>query len=180
MSQDGSFYTVATKNIVEKLNDNSPTRLYTQIVFLNEEGVQYVREVYDILGVLGDLGGIFEITMIVFGFFLFPISEHNFFMKAAQDLYFARTKEKNIFAKKEDSDEEGKLEKWQNFAKFEKVSCSSLNQEIRKHHIIRLSLIDDIKLFMANILKSLCCDCCWDKKKKLQKLYELSEERISN
>ena len=30
----------------------------------------YVREVYDILGVLGDLGGIFEITMIVFGFFL--------------------------------------------------------------------------------------------------------------
>lgn len=95
MTWDNAFYTVATKNSIQELPDldTSPNRLYTQIIYLNQEGVHYVREVYDMLGVLGDLGGIFEVTMIVFGFFLFPVSQHSFILKAAGLLYYARTKD---------------------------------------------------------------------------------------
>ena len=92
-SQAGHFYTVGTKNSVQALNDLTPDRIFVQNVFLNEEGVRYTREVYNILGVLGDLGGIVEVIMIIFGFFLFPISEHSFYMKAGRLLFFARTKE---------------------------------------------------------------------------------------
>lgn len=84
MSYDGSFYSVASKTSIQKLPDESPLTIFKQIIFLNEEGKHFVREVYDILGVLGDLGGIFELSMIIFGFFLFPISEYSFYLKAAR------------------------------------------------------------------------------------------------
>ena len=96
-TQGGSFYTVGTKNNIRALPDEFPERLFTMNVFLNEEGVKYTREVYTILDVLGDLGGIVEVIMIIFGFFLFPISEHSFYLKAARMLYYARTKDSNLF-----------------------------------------------------------------------------------
>lgn len=82
-----------------------------------------MREVYDILGVLGDLGGIFEVTMIVFGFFMFPISEHSFNLTAARLLYFGRTKEKHLFDNSRNAEEEEKLEKWLNTKKYTELSC---------------------------------------------------------
>jgi len=131
------------------------------------------------LGVLGDLGGIFEITMIVFGFFLFPISEHSFTIQAARLLYFARTKEKGLLNEVDDS-KENALEKYLDQERYGNLRCSSVSKEINKHRIIRLTRADNIKLFVSNILKSLCLNCCWGKKQKLQKLYQLSEEKIGN
>jgi len=43
------------------------------------------------MDLLGDLGGVTEVVMICFGFFLFPIAEHSFTMKAIKNLYLART-----------------------------------------------------------------------------------------
>ena len=93
-------------------------------VFLNEEGVNYQRDAYNILGVLGDLGGIVEVIMIIFGFFLFPISEHSFYLKAARMLYFARTKEQNLFQKSNDPELTDKLEKYMDPSKFAKGTTS--------------------------------------------------------
>ena len=76
--------------------------------------MNYIREVYNILGVLGDLGGIVEVIMIIFGFFLFPISEHSFYLKAARMLYFARTKDQTLFQKSADPELTDKLEKYMN------------------------------------------------------------------
>lgn len=95
-------------------------------VFLNEEGVNYQRDAYNILGVLGDLGGIVEVIMIIFGFFLFPISEHSFYLKAARMLYYARTKDEKLFSKTVDSDEEDKLEKYMDPSKFMDNSSGKL------------------------------------------------------
>lgn len=169
---------MGTKNSVQVLPDKFPERIYTQNVFLNEEGVNYSRDVYNILGVLGDLGGIVEVLMIIFGFFLFPISEHSFYLKAARMLYFARTKDKTLFQEPNDPELSDKLEKYMDPEKFANISNSKLKQEIEKHHIIRLSICNNVKLFMANILNRLCCTCCWRKKEKFQRLYEMGQEKV--
>jgi hypothetical protein len=46
---------------------------------------------------LGKLGGITNVMMILFGFFLFPISEHSYVLKAAKKLFIARSKDKKLF-----------------------------------------------------------------------------------
>ena len=51
---------------------------------------------------MGDLGGVTEVIMIFFGFLIYPISEHSFVIKAANKLFFARTKRDDIFVPKDD------------------------------------------------------------------------------
>lgn len=65
--------------------------LYRTQVFLTSEKISYERVAYGFLDLLGDLGGVTEVIMLVFGFFLFPISEHSFFVHAAREFYFAKT-----------------------------------------------------------------------------------------
>lgn len=120
---------------------------------------------YNSLGVLGDLGGIIEVIMIIFGFFLFPVSEHSFYLSAGRLLYFARTKDEQMFTKSNDPELTDKLEKYLDPQKF-KSANNKLMHEIKKHHIIRLSLWDNARLFMANIMSLFCCDFCWKKKEK--------------
>jgi len=67
--------------------------------------------------------------MIIFGFFLFPISEHSFYLRAGRMLFFARTKDEKIFEKKvavEDGGEDDKLEKYMDPAKFANGSSTKL------------------------------------------------------
>ena len=76
---------------------------------MDEAKESHSREVYNILALLGDLGGIFEIVMIIFGVFIFPISEHSFNLRASRMMFFARTKLKNLFEKPKDGDDIDKL-----------------------------------------------------------------------
>jgi hypothetical protein len=46
---------------------------------------------------LGDLGGVFEVIMVFFGFIISPVSEHSFFLKSIKKLYYARTKDRKLF-----------------------------------------------------------------------------------
>jgi len=55
------------------------------------------RKIYGVIDLLGDLGGVTEVIMIVFGVFLFPVSEFSFVMKAAKRLFLARTRENEFF-----------------------------------------------------------------------------------
>jgi len=58
-----------------------------------------MRVIFGWFGLLGKLGGITNVMMLLFGFILFPISEHAFILKAAKKLFIARTKDKNLFKK---------------------------------------------------------------------------------
>ena len=46
---------------------------------------------------MGDLGGVMEIVSVAFGFFLFCLSEHSFYMGAIQKLFLANTKDVKLF-----------------------------------------------------------------------------------
>ena len=65
--------------------------LYTSNIWLHNEQYKLTRQIYNIFDLLGDLGGVTEVIMICFGFFLFSISEHSFYITASQKLFFART-----------------------------------------------------------------------------------------
>ena len=59
--------------------------------------VAHERRIYSFLDLMGDLGGVLEIVSVVFGFFLFCISEHSFNMGAIQKLFLAKTKDVKLF-----------------------------------------------------------------------------------
>ena len=74
--------------------------LFESYLWRYSESIKHVRVVYDLLGVLGDLGGVTEVIMLFFGFFLEPISEHSFMLKAIKKLFLARTNDNDLFLEK--------------------------------------------------------------------------------
>jgi hypothetical protein len=52
-----------------------------------------------LLDLLGDLGGVTEVMLLLFNFFLLPISQHSFVVKMMKKLFIARTKDEDLFLK---------------------------------------------------------------------------------
>ena len=62
----------------------------------SETEVKQVREVYNALDLLGDIGGISEILALFIGIFVFPISEISYNLSALNKLYLVNTKSPGI------------------------------------------------------------------------------------
>ena len=52
--------------------------------------MEYERQAYNLIDLLGDLGGVAEVIIGTFGIFLFPISEFSFNLSALKKLFTAR------------------------------------------------------------------------------------------
>ena len=153
---------------------------------LEQQGITHQREVYTAIDALGDLGGFIEITLIVFGSIFLPISRYSFYLKAARFMFFARTKDSSLFLKSDKKDTSiEKLAKYMpcsddhghgdgdhdNKGHGLKKKCTKVELELKKHHIIRLSICDTVKLFFVNLIPA----CCWQKKQKFKKLIEQAQ-----
>jgi hypothetical protein len=55
------------------------------------------RRVFGWFDLLGKLGGITNVMMLLFGFIIYPISEHSYVLKVAKKLFVARTREDKLF-----------------------------------------------------------------------------------
>ena len=110
--------------------------------------------------------------MLAFGFFLYPIAEHSFNVKASQKLFLARTSDDNLLKKKE-----SKYTKEENFPESVKSDPSVL-KEVRKHRAIALKPHDNILLYLANTLGWFFPPKIWSKQKKLQYMLEEAADRI--
>ena len=64
--------------------------------------MHHKRRVYNFIDFMGDIGGLLEIAMIFFGFFLYPISYHSFIIKAAKKMFFARSSDRTLFSRPDD------------------------------------------------------------------------------
>ena len=73
--------------------------MFRSVLWLQPNVVIHTREVYGFIDLLGDLGGVTELIMICFGFFLFPISEHSFILKAAKKFFLANSSDSTLFVK---------------------------------------------------------------------------------
>jgi len=76
-----------------------PNTVFSSEAILLSEQIKHTRQIYGWLDLLGDLGGVTEVIMLLFGFFLFPIAEHSFILRAIRKLYLVRTKEGGLFLK---------------------------------------------------------------------------------
>ena len=66
---------------------------------LSAENVSHSRRIFGLFDLLGRLGGITNVMMILFGFMIYPISEHSFILTAAKKLFIARTRDSTMFIK---------------------------------------------------------------------------------
>jgi hypothetical protein len=51
--------------------------------YLFEDAIFYEREVYNLVDLIGELGGVVEILVFVYGILIFPISKQSFTLEAA-------------------------------------------------------------------------------------------------
>jgi hypothetical protein len=70
---------------------------------------------------MGEMGGVIEIIVIVFGVILYPISKQSFILKATSELFKARTSDNLLF------------EKSKNSIVFEDMVDEIIHNEISKH-----------------------------------------------
>ena len=56
------------------------------------------RKIYDIVALLGDLGGVTEVIMLMLGCILYPIAEASYNMMSTKRMFIARTRNENLFA----------------------------------------------------------------------------------
>ena len=76
---------------------------FQSILFRDNQRIYHARATYDILDLLGNLGGIVEIMSVIFGVFLMPISYHSYVVKAINRLFFVNSKE-DYFVPSNDDD----------------------------------------------------------------------------
>lgn len=119
---------------------------------------------------IGDLGGVTEIVMLMFGFFMFPISEFSFNIKAMKKWFLLNTSKENL------------VEKCDNLAhdciNSEIHIPKHINIDIKRHKKIRVSMMDQYKLYCFRNFKCLFCTRCWMKKDKLNEMYEKGLKKL--
>ena len=54
--------------------DKNKGQLLTINLYLNKDSILHTREVFNLLDLIGDLGGVVEVLIIVIGVLLYPIS----------------------------------------------------------------------------------------------------------
>ena len=65
--------------------------IYKQELYLIQEEVIHKRSIYDMVGLLGDMGGIQGILISLLGLLVSPIATHSFYIKASRKLFMARS-----------------------------------------------------------------------------------------
>lgn len=166
------------------MKEKHPDIYFIQNTWLDGIMVSHERRVYGYFDLLGELGGVMEVLVLFFGFFLFPISEHSFYLNAIKKLFFAKTKDDDIFVTKSHAYLHSKTKKTLEKSLHRRLSISQDNNrysndcEIKSHRYVRLRLLDDLKLFFSNHFQLCFCDCLWNNKSKMQRLYEKGAGKI--
>ena len=65
--------------------------LYQTVLVLDQEHINHKRTTYNLVELLSDLGGVTEVFVMIVGFFLVPIAEHSFIVKAIRRVFKAKT-----------------------------------------------------------------------------------------
>lgn len=111
---------------------------------LSEVKIEHTREIYNLLDVIGDLGGVIDIVILLIGFFVFPYSEHNFYLKAIQKMFLARTKNNSIFIQSRKSQLKQKIPLT--------YLGTIIQKEASRHKYIRISNLTNFKLYCHSFL----------------------------
>jgi hypothetical protein len=115
--------------------------------------VEHSREIYNILDLVGDLGGVLEVLLTLFGIFMFRISERSFVLKALEKLFLAHTVQTNIFVKKAQS--KNKKFKGLKVPTPEEYKNKVIEDHVKQDYPIKLSSSNKLKLILNRIVPCL-------------------------
>ena len=138
---------------------------------LGDSSVTHERQVYGILDLFGDLGGVQSVMFMICGALLSPISEHSFFIKAISKLYLARTKDNSLFADRKSKKAQQKLKKNQ---KVSKTIDLKEAKSFSRNRVIKFSVRQKVNLYFQNMFSG----CFNPNDDKLWRLFSQGQERL--
>lgn len=118
-----------------------PNELYNSDLYLQAQTITHERKIYGIFDMLGDIGGVTEFLIIMFGILLLPLAEHFFILDATKQVFMAKTRDEALFARSKKTDQVTKEIK----SAFE--TTPETMEELMKHKYIKLKLRDKLLLF---------------------------------
>lgn len=143
----------------------------------------HFRKMYDLNQLLSDMGGVTKVLITAFGIFLYPLSEYNYNRALSRQLYYASTKNEDLFHPCHDDKKakKNKLVKWNEKSKIPPSYDHEMKDNLKRHRLMFLRSIDEIVLFFHQIFEPILCRsfCCSQKKRnKLLLLYKKSKKKI--
>jgi len=106
--------------------------------------------------------------MVIFGIFMFPISEHSFYLKATKSLFLARTNDDQFFRSKKTK------------GKIKDTHQTSEEEELKQNRTIKVGIPSSIKLFLSRQLGWLFPTRAWSQRVKMEKLYKEGSRRMND
>jgi hypothetical protein len=97
----GEFYDVHNVLPSKVTHKIMPKTLFNTRIWLDSTMTTSYRTIYHFVDVLGDLGGVLEILIVVFGIVCCTFSEYSFIITAANKYFNARTSNEIIFDQKD-------------------------------------------------------------------------------
>lgn len=132
---------------------------------------------YTIMSLLRDFAGIFELLLVIFGFFLLPVSEYSFNMWAGRRLYFGSTTDQKVF------DRSGKYPESTQRKEYSYELTPEENDRVGTHFVVKLDCCSHFWLFLNDkfkcILKNCCYNCMMGKYEKLERYHDKARDKMS-
>ena len=150
----GHFFQIVSSIQTNKYGKANPNKLLEIEYRLGPEVNLNTRRVFGWFDLLGKLGGVTNVMMLIFGFMIYPISEHSYVLKVAKKLFIVRTRDEDFFQK----------DPRQNIDV--KALSPKVQKELDLHRAIKLYKQDNICLYIANVMGSCFPSSLWPKKKQ--------------
>ena len=106
----GTFFQLHSSILNHRLASTDPGKLLQVTVFLKGSVISHNRVVFNFFDLIGELGGVIEVFILFFGFFIFPVARHLFVLKAIKLLFYARTKDESLFLQGQNTEKAGRVE----------------------------------------------------------------------
>jgi len=69
-------------------------------IYIGSSSISYSRKSYSLTDVARDIGGLTNVLIIILQTLVYPYAHHSFLLRSIKRLYTAKTRDKNLFAKK--------------------------------------------------------------------------------
>ena len=114
-------------------------------ISLGNKSINHERQVFTFIDLMGNLGGVFDLLVFIFGIFVAPISEHSFILKFLQRLYILHSSEIGVFNPISGSPTKKNSNKLKHKNLKYKIPQKIIN--VKEYFPINISTWESIKLF---------------------------------
>jgi hypothetical protein len=135
---------------------------------LDAERFSHIKEVYTLVDCLSDLGGFFEVILVLTTALMRPISYHSYILKTLKKLYSAKTKRSDLF--KPPSIKLKGVDILQKQVQISELIGFYFRRDLINERVINLRLGDSVFLFFSRYVPFF--KYCWKKSDIYLRLFD--------